>query len=279
MTTDSVEILDNPVWHSLTGPHAGLAEGSGLARRYRPDASVFHALADPADPRAWDDLAVLVGPRAEVMISGDDVAPPRGWTVVGGGAGVQLVETADVDARRDVEAETLDGEDPAVVAEMLDLVDRTRPGPFLPGTPRLGTYLGIRREGRLVAMAGERLHPAGWTEISAVCTDADFRGQGLAGRLVRSAAYGIRERGERALMHAAATNTGAISVYLGLGFRLRRHTTFRLLRAPGQAAPVALEDVELLPDGAPEPADSPAPKAARVVRGAPGLPAAGEGAA
>jgi predicted GNAT family acetyltransferase len=97
----------------------------------------------------------------------------------------------------------------------------------------MGTYLGIRRGGRLVAMAGERLHPQGWTEISAVCTDAEHRGQGLASRLVRAVAAGIHARGDRALLHAAATNTGAISVYLGLGFELRRHTSFRLLRAPG----------------------------------------------
>lgn len=233
MRTDLVDILDNPAWHSLTGPHAGLAEGAGLARRYRRDVSVFHALADPRDPQAWRDLAELVGPGAEIPVSGDDVAPPPGWSVVAGGTGVQLIETRAVDARPDPEAEVLDRDDPAVVAEMLALVDRNKPGPFLSGTPRMGTYLGIRHEGRLIAMAGERLHPDGWTEISAVSTDVEFRGRGIAGRLVRAVAAGIQARGDRALMHAAAENTGAISVYLGLGFELRRHTTFRVLRSPG----------------------------------------------
>ena len=148
----------------------------------------------------------------------------------------------------------LDADDPDVIAEMLALVDRNRPGPFLPGTPRMGAYLGILREGRLVAMAGERLHPEGWTEISAVCTDVGFRGQGLAGRLVLSVAAGIHARGDRALMHAAAENVGAISVYLGLGFELRRETTFRLVRSPGE--PVRGEHapplVEALPDGSVE---------------------------
>lgn len=236
MTTELVEILDNPAWFSLTGPHAGLGEGTGLARRYRRDVSVFHALADARDPLAWADLAALTGPGGEVTISGDDVAPPAGWALVAGGAGVQLVETPALAPRHDPEAEVLDGTDPAVVAEMLALVERNQPGPFLSGTPRMGTYLGIRRAGRLVAMAGERVHPEGWTEISAVCTDTPYRGQGLASRLVLAVAAGIRDRGERALMHAAATNTGAISVYLGLGFELRRHTTFRVLRAPGDAA-------------------------------------------
>ena len=84
----------------------------------------------------------------------------------------------------------------------------------------------------LVALAGERLHPPGWTEISAVCTDPAFRGQGLATRLVRAVAHGIRERGETPLMHAAAENETAIRLYLALGFSLRVHRTFAVLRTP-----------------------------------------------
>jgi predicted GNAT family acetyltransferase len=96
----------------------------------------------------------------------------------------------------------------------------------------MGTYLGIRRDGALVAMAGERLHPPGWTEISAVCTDPAFRGEGLATRLMHAVAYGIRERGETPFLHAAAGNTGAIRLYESLGFRLRRRTAFAAARAP-----------------------------------------------
>lgn len=232
MSTDLVQLLDNPVWESLTGPHAHLAEGTGLARRYPRDVSVFHALADAHDPRAWADLGALIGDGGEAMISGDDVPLPVGWTALAGGTGVQLVETPALQARHDPVVERLDGEDPVVVAQMLDLVARTRPGPFLPGTPRLGAYLGVRDEGRLVALAGERLHPAGWTEISAVCTDPAHRGRGLATTLVLAVAAGIQRRGERALMHAAIENADAIRLYLSLGFALRRETTFRHVRAP-----------------------------------------------
>ncbi|GAA1631720.1 GNAT family N-acetyltransferase [Nonomuraea maheshkhaliensis] len=94
----------------------------------------------------------------------------------------------------------------------------------LPRTVELGVYLGIRRSGELVAMAGERLHPPGWTEISAVCTHPAHRGQGLATRLVLAVAAGIRARGETPFLHAAASNTNAISLYERLGFRLRRST-------------------------------------------------------
>ena len=93
---------------------------------------------------------------------------------------------------------------PADVPEMLDLVARTEPGPFVPRTIALGTYLGIRRGGALVAMAGERMRPPGWGEISAVCTDPAHRGQGLAGRLVRAVGAVIRERGDVPFLHAAA---------------------------------------------------------------------------
>ncbi len=108
----------------------------------------------------------------------------------------------------------------------------TSPGPFRPRTYELGRYIGIRREGRLVAMAGERLHPQGWTEISAVATDAEYRRQGLASRLVLDVAFHIQSRGDRALMHAAATNVGAIAAYERLGFTLRRHTVFAAVRTP-----------------------------------------------
>jgi predicted GNAT family acetyltransferase len=122
---------------------------------------------------------------------------------------------------------------PADVPEMLDLTARTRPGPFLPRTYELGAYLGIRRDGALVAMAGERLKPPGWTEISAVCTDDAWRGHGFASALIRVLVAGIRARGETAFLHAVATNTGAIRLYEAMGFELRRTTVFRALRTPG----------------------------------------------
>ena len=121
----------------------------------------------------------------------------------------------------------------ADVPDMLALVERSRPGPFEARTYLLGRYVGFRDDaGRLVAMAGERLHPAGWTEISAVTTDHDHRGRGLASRLVRDVAFHVQERGDRAFLHAAAENTGAIGVYERLGFALRRRTSFGSLLAP-----------------------------------------------
>lgn len=122
--------------------------------------------------------------------------------------------------------------DAADVPQMLDLVAQTQPGPFWPRTLELGTYLGIRDGGALVAMAGERLRPPGWTEISAVCTAPEARGRGHAARLVSALVARILTRNERPFLHVAETNTGAIALYERLGFASRKRVTFRGFRTP-----------------------------------------------
>ncbi|THA39550.1 GNAT family N-acetyltransferase [Streptomyces sp. A1547] len=228
-TATPVHVLDNPVWAALSGPSRAFAEAgpAGLAARYVAEASPFAALADPDDPRAWADLAALAGPGAPVWVTGLPT-PPAGWTTTASIPGVQL-DGGAVRAEAAPEAVLLG---PADVPEMRELVDLTKPGPFLSRTVELGTYLGIRHEGRLVAMAGERMRPPGWSEISAVCTHPDHRGKGLAGRLIRAVAAGIRERGDRPFLHAAADNTGAIALYESMGFTLRRRPLFIGLRTP-----------------------------------------------
>ncbi|MFE9747951.1 GNAT family N-acetyltransferase [Saccharothrix saharensis] len=223
--------LDNPAWTSLTGPHARFAQRHGRVLRYQPDVATFVALPDRPDDRTWADLAALAGPGAIVPITTPH-PPPADWEVVERFDVVQLVDDG-VRAADEPEAVRLG---PADVPEMLDLVERTRPGPFLPRTVELGTYLGLRRDGALIAMAGERLHPPGWTEISAVCTDPAHQGRGLGTRLVRAVTAGIRARGEQAFMHATASNTTAIRLYESLGFRLRMELVIALLRVPADTA-------------------------------------------
>ncbi|MFG2648784.1 GNAT family N-acetyltransferase [Streptomyces sp. NPDC048436] len=227
-----VHPLDNPAYAALNGPHARFAERRGRVVRYQLDVSPWLGLPEAPEPGDWADLAALAGAGAEVPLPGVRVALPAGWEVTFDMEGVQLVDDG-VDAAPDPEAVRLGAED---VPEMLDLVARTQPGPFLPRTVELGTYLGIRRGGALVAMAGERLRPPGWTEISAVCTDPAYRGEGLASRLVLAVAFGIRSRGETPFLHTSARNTGAIRLYETLGFRLRRTTRFVSARVPGGAA-------------------------------------------
>lgn len=227
-------VLDNPVWAALSGPHARFAVTAAggtapRAARYPSDVAPFAAVADPADPRSWTDLAALAGPGAVTGVSGA-LTVPEGWETVASVPGVQLVDTS-LRAEADPEAVLLGPED---VPEILGLIALAQPGPFLQRTVELGTYLGIRSRGRLVAMAGERLRPPGWTEISAVCTHPDHRGRGLATRLVRAVAAGIRDRGDVPFLHTTAANTSAIRLYESLGFTLRRRTSFLAVRVPGR---------------------------------------------
>ena len=194
----------------------------GQAARYPVDVSPFVAVAPDHDERVWDDLATLVGPGGTVPLSGAIGAVPAGWGPVAEGEGVQMIGMG-LEVATDPDLIELG---PADVPDMLELIARTRPGPFRPRTIELGRYLGVRRGGTLVAMAGERLHPPGWTEISAVCTDAAYRGEGLATRLVRAVGAGIKARREAPFLNVVATNTNAIRLYEQLGFVVRRRATF-----------------------------------------------------
>jgi predicted GNAT family acetyltransferase len=123
------------------------------------------------------------------------------------------------------------------VDDIQELVRLTRPGPFLADTIELGRYLGIRRNGDLVAMAGERFRVAGATEVSAICTHPDHRGQGLAERLTMIVVDGILARGELPFLHVITDNTPAIRLYEKLGFVVGIEYDAIAVRAPGGGPP------------------------------------------
>jgi ribosomal protein S18 acetylase RimI-like enzyme len=221
--------LDDPVRSALTGPHAHLAQWRGRIVRYPPELMKFIAL--PAAPTAsdWADVAALVGPD-QAPIAGKVVAPRDGWELTNVGPGLQMVDGGTVDAHTDAEAVALG---PTDLADIVDLIARNRGGrEFTPRTLELGAYLGFRRDGVLVAVAGERLRPTGWSELSSICTDADHRRQGLARRLVPALMAGIRERGDTAFLHVEHDNAGALALYRGLGFRVRREISMAVVHIP-----------------------------------------------
>ena len=113
--------------------------------------------------------------------------------------------------------------------EMRALATLTQPGPFHASTHRLGRFVGVKENGRLVAMAGERMRPGHFTEVSGVCTHPAQRGRGYANALMRTVAQQILARGETPFLHVMASNAGAIALYETLGFRFRREMVMTVL--------------------------------------------------
>ncbi len=227
-TSEDSHILDNAVWAALEGPQAPFAEVFGLARKFATEVSPFGAIANHNDPQCWRDMARLVGAGGTIVLTGKEINVPDDWELMGGGTGKQM--TGDnVLGKADPEAVELGLGD---VPEMLDLISRTEPGPFMPRTVELGGYVGFRIDGNLVAMAGRRIHPPGWIEISAVCTDPNYQGRGFGARLVNAVAAGIRADGEVPFLHVSESNENAIRLYEKLGFRTRMRGNFKVVKAP-----------------------------------------------
>ncbi len=212
-------MLDNPVWSALSTTHASFAEGDSLAKRYPVDVAPFAATRDQS-PESYHSLARLLGPEgtAAIPLAAMPVLS-AGWTVVRKVDSAQMVWNTRTTppGEHSFEELTLSNVD-----EMLALVELTKPGPFFKRTRELGSYLGIRDAGKLVAMAGERLKPYGHTEISAVCTHPDYRGRGYASSLVSILIQRITERNEIPFLHVRTENVDAIRVYEKIGFKTRR---------------------------------------------------------
>ena len=223
-STDAAR-LDNPVYAALSSAHARFAQLGGHALRYPADVAPFFALRSEPSREDWRGAIEVVPPGTYAAIVHAGAGVPEPWKTVQEFEVVQMIGE-HVNGVNAPEAIPLSARD---VPEMLELVRQTDPGPFLDRTIELGDYIGIRRDGQLVAMAGERLRFDGWTEISAVCTAPTHRGQGMASRLVGALIGAIQRRSERAFLHVLTSNTNAIHLYDELGFRVRRRLTISVL--------------------------------------------------
>jgi ribosomal protein S18 acetylase RimI-like enzyme len=217
MTMSSV--LDHPVWESLTTGHAGLARANGAARRYPSLVSPLAAVSEPT-PGAFADLAGLLAPEEHVgLVTAEPIVVPDGWQAFRSRPIEQMVCTEPTGDAPPAPLEL----GPSDVPEMIALTAATEPGPFLAETIRMGRYYGVRSDdGRLMAMAGERLKLAGFREISAVCTHPDFRGRGLARGLVAFLIAQIVREGSVPILHVKGENNEAKRLYEKLGFHVRR---------------------------------------------------------
>jgi ribosomal protein S18 acetylase RimI-like enzyme len=212
--------LDNVIWTSLTTTHAHFAEASGSARRFPEEISLLGAVREHT-AEAYNALAELTRARP-VGLFLEDEHPPVGWRAVAVKPLLQMI----------CENDSLLGPPPSDVprlielgaaesSRMMDLAELTRPGPFGPRTHEFGRYVGIKEEGDLVAMAGERLRLPGYTEVSAVCTHPSRTGRGYARLLMSDVMRRIFQRGEQPFLHVRNDNTHAIELYRRMGFRER----------------------------------------------------------
>ena len=219
---------------ALRGPHRALAlGGDGPAVRYRPEVSAFASLGPEPTAEAWAALAELPGEFAG-LTAATALEPQAGWVTARVMPVLQLTGR-EVSADEDGGDRELEPLTEADVPEMLELVARTRPGPFLPGTIAFGGYVGIRREGALVAMAGRRMRAPGWIEVSAVCTDPAQRGAGLGRRVTAAVVRGIRAEGDEALLHVLPENP-ARRLYEAMGFVVADEGIITVVQRTGQSS-------------------------------------------
>jgi len=211
--------LDRPIWSALTTRQQALAEGGALARRYPPAVTPFADLADMS-AKSFAALGALMSPsEITVLFTPDAVAAPEIFKTLLAETGEQLIGTPAEFSLPGVEPVTLGDGD---VADMMALTELTKPGPFSARTHELGTFLGIRVDGNLVAMAGERMKPADYTEITAVCVHPSHRGRGYGQALLGAIARQIVARGEIPFLHVFSNNASAIALYRRQGMEIRR---------------------------------------------------------
>jgi ribosomal protein S18 acetylase RimI-like enzyme len=227
--TTTEDVLDNPAWHALEGPQASVARNAPLAARYEPEVSPIGAISERT-PAALSDLADLAVVRDVVVlfVAAEELPEHPAWRQAASMTATQMVWRSPSTLAA-IEGEPLVAAD---VSAMTALVQATDPGPFGPRTIELGNYLGVREQGDLLAMAGERFRPPGFTEVSAVCTDERARGRGYAGGLVSALVERIRARDEVPFLHVrdgSPSEMTAKALYERCGFRERRAMPYTIL--------------------------------------------------
>ncbi len=231
-TFANVSALDRPVWSALTTGDRRFAEGGSLALRFPPGITPFGATADDL-PEAFAALRELLAEDERVaLVTVDKLKPYPGLDVVREAPIIQMIANGETPAPFQPTAPIVLG--PSDVAEMVRLAELTNPGPFGARTHELGQYIGVRVDGALAAMAGERMRLDGAVEVSAVCVSPEHRGKGYAAFLVAWLVRKLRGEGAMPFLHVFTDNP-AIALYERLGFTKRKTLRLTVLARASKA--------------------------------------------
>ncbi len=219
-------LLDNITWFTLTGHQARFASGENDARRYAAGFSPIIGVADPVHPD-FASLAACCQLDEHLYFPDWSGDAPTGWHIHDEKPLFRMYWDEDMPEADEFPDAIMLGSQHATQA--LELAQLTNPGPFGPRTIELGEYFGWFEDGRLAAMAGERMHAGTLREVSGICTHPDFRGRGLARRLTLKLIRREMQRGETPFLHVMGDNPGARGLYQKMGFRDYCETTLRII--------------------------------------------------
>ncbi len=218
--------LDNPIWAALTTRHAQLSEGDDIARRYLPSFTTLAGMESETDA-AFASMAKIVSKSQRIGLCSDADNPfPATWLCSAKFPVAQMI-CHELKECKTFPMEVLSTDD---VPEMKALVMLTQPGPFAERTIEFGTFLAIKQDGKIAAMAGQRMKVPGYDEVSAVCTHPDHQGKGYARALVHEISKRIVDGGNTPMLHVRSENLAAIKSYEYVGFKTRREFYFSVLK-------------------------------------------------
>lgn len=221
-------VLDNPIWNGLISNNKHLSLGNEYIKYFPIEIAPFAGLKEVNNVSLRLLYDIAPEDRVFVLITAAELAVPKEWKIIRQETILQMV--FDVSKPINIDETCIVPLEKKDVPQMLSLTQLTNPGPFLERTIEFGFYSGIFKEGQLVAMAGQRMHPDGYAEISAVCTHPGFTGNGFGSRLLSYQAGRITRQGEIPFLHVRGNNENAIKIYKSLGFSIRKNMHLRVIQ-------------------------------------------------
>jgi len=224
----SPHILDNPAWNALTSGNKDLALGTDEVKFFPEDVSPFAGLKQFNEKAFYELFNLISNDRTIIVPSIHKLQIPVYWKIIKEVVALQMIyNSSEVITKIDPRIVSLAEKD---IPQMIALTELTEPGPFLQRTIDFGCYKGIFSSGELVAMAGRRMHPYNYIEISAVCTHPDYTGKGYARSLMNDQIRKIANEGNIPFLHVRDDNKHAIELYKRIGFTVRAEMNIYVLQ-------------------------------------------------